>query len=81
MKSLNTDHPYTSGGIEPTEADSPTEIPLTIPSQFTIPRASTGIVDDDDEPEDEHNRENEASQRETRDDTEAPEEFKIDDED
>jgi hypothetical protein len=77
MKSLNTQYPYTSEGIAPTGADNPTEIP----SQFPIPRSSTGTVDDDDEPEDEHGSENEASQRETHDDTEAPEEFKIDDED
>jgi len=32
-------------------------------------------VDDDDEPEDEHEGENEASDRETHDDTEALEEF------
>jgi hypothetical protein len=38
-------------------------------------------VDDDDEPEDEHDGENEASERETSDATEAPEEFEIDDED
>jgi hypothetical protein len=77
MKSLNTGHLYISGDIDPTETDNPTEIP----SQFPIPRPSTGTVDDDDEPEDEHDSENEASQRETHDDTEAPEEFNIDDED
>jgi hypothetical protein len=42
---------------------------------------STGTVDDDDEPEDEHPGENEASERETNDRTEAPEEFEVDDED
>jgi len=50
-----------------------TEIPDAIPS--------TGTIDDDDEPEDEHDGENEASGREKRDDTEAPEEFERDDED
>jgi len=42
---------------------------------------STGTVDDDDEPEDEHDGENEAAERETRDTEEAPEEFLRDDED
>jgi len=56
-------------------------IPAEIDSQFQAERGSTGTVDDDDEPEDEHDGENEASERETRDDTEAPEEFERDDED
>jgi len=46
-----------------------------------IRHPSTGTIDDDDEPEDEHPGENEASERETNDATEAPEEFETDDED
>jgi hypothetical protein len=38
-------------------------------------------VDDDDEPEDEHDGENEAGERATSEYTEAPEEFDRDDED
>ena len=57
------------------------ESPVNVPSRFPPPRTSTGTADDDDEPEDEHDGENEASERETSDDTEAPEEFKRDDED
>jgi hypothetical protein len=57
------------------------EMPVTVPSTFPAPRPSTGTVDDDDEPEDEHAGENEARERETRDDTELPEEFERDDED
>jgi hypothetical protein len=59
----------------------PSEMPVTVPSTFPAPRPSTGTVDDDDEPEDEHEGENEARERETRDDTELPEEFERDDED
>ncbi|MGC8520156.1 MAG: hypothetical protein ACP5P4_16815 [Steroidobacteraceae bacterium] len=42
---------------------------------------SSGTEDDDDNHDDEHEGENEASQRETDENTEAPEEFEIDDED
>ena len=42
---------------------------------------TTGTEDDDDEPEDEHEGENEAPVRETDENTEAPEEFELDDED
>ena len=42
---------------------------------------STGTEDDDDEPEDEHEGENEAPVREVDENTEAPEEFEVDDED
>ena len=41
---------------------------------------STGTVDDDDDPADEHKGENEAPIRETSEATEAPEEFEVDDE-
>jgi hypothetical protein len=50
------------------------------PSELTVPPRTTGTEDDDDEPEDEHPGENEASERETNDATEAPEEFVDDDE-
>ncbi len=56
-------------------------LPATAPSQFLEQRASTGTVDDDDEPEDEHAGKNEASVRETSDETEAQQEFERDDED
>ncbi len=42
---------------------------------------STGTTDDDDDRDDEHASENEAPIREVDDQTEAPEEFEIDDED
>jgi hypothetical protein len=42
---------------------------------------TTGTVDDDDDPADENPNENEAPIRETREATEAPEEFEVDDED
>lgn len=41
---------------------------------------TTGTVDDDDDPADEHPGENEAPVRETSEATEAPEEFEVDDE-
>lgn len=41
----------------------------------------TGTEDDDDDRDDEHARENEAQIREADDQTEAPEEFEVDDED
>lgn len=69
-----------SGSTIPPDTD-PHELPVNVPPQFAVPRSSTGTVDDDDEREDEHDGENEASERETRDDTEAPEEFNRDDED
>ena len=45
------------------------------------PTPSTGTEDDDDDRDDEHAGENEAPMRESDDQTEAPEEFEIDDED
>jgi len=42
---------------------------------------STGTVDDDDEPADEHVGENETPSRDRSEQTEAPEEFERDDED
>jgi hypothetical protein len=47
-------------------------------SEETLP--STGTVDDDDDPNDEHKGENEAPER-GEEDTELPEEFETDDED
>ena len=44
-------------------------------------RPGSGTADDDDDRDDEHAGENEASIREVDDRTEAPEEFEIDDED
>jgi hypothetical protein len=57
------------------------ELPVNVPTDVPPGRASTGTVDDADEPEDEHDNENEASEREASDDTEAPEEFQHNDED
>lgn len=71
MKSRSTPHADTDAR----------ELPVDVPAQVEVPRSSTGTVDDDDEPEDERDGENEASERETRDDTEAPEEFRRDGED
>ncbi len=62
-------------------APFPMESPANSPAEFSVPHPTTGTVDDDDEPEDEHDGENEASERETDDRTEAPEEFEVDDED
>ena len=42
---------------------------------------TAGAIDDDDDPNDERDDENEAPVREVRDTMEAPEEFKVDDED
>jgi hypothetical protein len=42
---------------------------------------ATGTQDDDDDPNDEYAGENEAPVRETDENTEAPEEFEVDDED
>jgi hypothetical protein len=42
---------------------------------------TSGTQDDDDDRDDEHDSENEAPVRETDENTEAPEEFEIDDED
>ena len=53
------------------------EVAATDPSQFPTPRTTTGTVDDADAPGDEHEGENEAGARETRDDMEAPEEFDL----
>ena len=62
-------------------AGDPPQLPVTVPSDFPIPHRTTGTVDDDDAPADEHESENEAMVRETNDSTETPEEFERDDED
>jgi hypothetical protein len=53
----------------------------TLPSDFPIPPATTGTVDDDDDPADEHADENEARVRETNENIDAAEEFQYNDED
>jgi hypothetical protein len=47
----------------------------------TQPLPTTGTQDDDDDRDDEHADENEAPIREVDEETEAPEEFEVDDED
>ena len=81
MKSRSTGHTPAGAPREPAAAAGAAESPVHVPSEFPDERESTGTIDDDDEPEDEHDGENEASERETSDDTEAPEEFERDDED
>jgi len=71
----------TYGGIAPgleSWPDTALRLPSDVLPEFPVPNASTGTVDDDDEPEDEHDGENEASERRTDDSTEAPEEFQHD---
>jgi hypothetical protein len=46
-----------------------------------VEHPTTGTQDDDDERDDEHTGENEAPVREVDENTEAPEEFEVDDED
>jgi len=48
------------------------ELPVNVPAQFAVPKSPTGTVDDDDENEGEHDGENEASERESHDDTGGP---------
>jgi hypothetical protein len=52
-----------------------------IQSEGIVPRPTSGTQDDDDDRDDEHEGENEAPVREVDDQTEAPEEFEVDDED
>jgi hypothetical protein len=68
--------PYTPniGAVAPAE-------PVRVPPEFPAAQPTTGTEDDDDNPGDEHEGENEASERETNERTEAPEEFEYDDED
>lgn len=53
----------------------------TVYSEGLSGRPSSGTEDDDDDRDDEHAGENEAPIREASDQTEAPEEFEVDDED
>jgi hypothetical protein len=57
-------------------------LPISNPLQESIlaEHPTSGTQDDDDDRDDEHAGENEAQQRETDENTEAPEEFEIDDE-
>jgi hypothetical protein len=52
-----------------------------VSSEGIIDRPVSGTEDDDDDRDDEHTGENEASIREVNDQTEAPEEFEVNDED
>jgi hypothetical protein len=54
---------------------------VELPPDYIEPRSETGTVDDQDDLDDEREDENEAPVGETEDSTEAPEEFKKDDED
>ncbi len=54
---------------------------VTAHSGLLAARPRSGTEDDDDDRDDEHEGENEASIREVSDETEAPEEFEVDDED
>ncbi|MGA2778847.1 MAG: hypothetical protein ABSF94_14930 [Steroidobacteraceae bacterium] len=62
-------------------SDDEPELPVGVPSDFPIPEPTTGTVDDDDGVQDEQPGENEIQVRETDENTEAPDEFEIDDED
>ncbi len=50
-------------------------------SEGIVPSPTTGTADDDDDRDDEHEGENEAPMRGVDEQTEAPEEFEVDDED
>jgi hypothetical protein len=52
-----------------------------VPSESIFPAPTTGTEDDDDDRDDEHEGENEAPIREINEQTEAPDEFEVDDED
>ena len=54
---------------------------ITTHSEEFIARPMSGTQDDNDDRDDEHTRENAAPLREVNDQTEAPEEFEVDDED
>jgi hypothetical protein len=64
------------------EADfGATEPVVKLPSDFVLPTATTGTVDDDDDPAGEREDENEAPVRETDENMETTGEFRKDDED
>lgn len=81
MTSRSPIHPSAASEGKQLTSPGTSELPVTVPSNLPALRPSTGTVDDDDEPEDEHEGENEAPDREKSDDTELPEEFERDDED
>jgi len=54
---------------------------IAVYSEGLAAHPTSGTQDDDDDRDDEHAGENEASIREVNDQTEAPEEFEVDDED
>ena len=71
-----------AGGAKHTDVDAASErlaavvareLPVNVPLPSTVPRPSTGTVDDEHESEDERDGGNEASERETKGNTEAPE--------
>ena len=62
--------------IEPTEPDMPNEVE----ELSVVIESAGGTKDDDDDRDDEHAGENEIPVRETDEETEAPEEFEVDDE-
>jgi len=64
-------------------ATTPAELPSSRQLQGMIlaEHPTSGTEDDDDDRDDEHAGENEAQVREVDEDTEAPEEFEVDDED
>jgi hypothetical protein len=57
------------------------DLVTNVQSESGEPTPATGTQDDDDDRDDEHAGENEAPIREVDDQTEAPEEFEVDDED
>jgi hypothetical protein len=81
MKSKSSSQPLAGASSAKVVAPATSESPTTVPSQFLLRRASTGTVDDDDGLDDEHDSENEASERHTCDEVELPEELERDDED
>jgi hypothetical protein len=56
-------------------------VPREFPELILAEHPTSGTEDDDDDRDDEHAGENEAPVRETDENTEAPEEFEVDDED
>ena len=81
MTLMSPIHPYArplAADLMPSRND---KLPASVPPEHSPPLPSTGTVDDDDEPEDEHEGENEAPDHEKRDDTELPEEFERNDTD
>jgi hypothetical protein len=63
------------------EADGAPEVSEQWPSDFPTPSATTGTIDDDDDPAHEQSGENEARVREKNENTDTAEEFQYNDED